>query len=151
MEKAEVTRVSQYSNLLMITTTIHHIYGAVIYNTPWRLHVLLLSIPVVVITVLLTRFLAKREHQDKKILFVIYWLIILVASIGLIGVFEGIYNHAIKDLLFYGGASNETLRQLFPPPKYQMPNDFWFEFTGILQALILMPLTVRFIQLTKNE
>ncbi|HKZ36313.1 MAG TPA: hypothetical protein VJ184_01590 [Chryseolinea sp.] len=96
MEKVEVTRVSQYSNLLMITTTIHHIYGSVIYNTPWRLHVLLLSIPVVVITVLLTRFLAKREHQDKKILFVIYWLIILVASIGLIGVFEGIYNHAIK-------------------------------------------------------
>jgi hypothetical protein len=31
---------------------------------------------------------------------------------------------------------------LFPPPKYEMPNDFFFEFTGVLQAVLVVPIGV---------
>jgi hypothetical protein len=149
MKKAEVTKVSLYSHVLMALTTIHHIYGAIIYNTPWRLHVLMISIPVIVVTALLNRLLAGQEYNRTSFLFLLYCAIILVPSIGLIGFFEGIYNHALKDLLYFAGASREKLLQLFPPPKYRMPDDFWFEFTGVLQAVVVIPLTIHFIRLTK--
>ena len=54
---------------------------------------------------------------------------------GLVGVFEGGYKHAIKLLLFFGGAAPETLHRLFPPPTYEMPSDVLFEVTGVLQFL----------------
>ena len=47
--------------------------------------------------------------------------------------FEGVYNHAIKLLLFFGGAAPETMHRLFPPPTYEMPSDVLFEVTGVLQ------------------
>jgi hypothetical protein len=47
--------------------------------------------------------------------------------------FEGGFNHAIKLLLFFGGAAPETMQRLFPPPTYEMPSDVLFEVTGVLQ------------------
>ncbi len=54
----------------------------------------------------------------------------------MIGFFEGGYNHLVKNILFFGGAHQATLHQLFPGPEYEMPNDLWFEVTGILQFFI---------------
>jgi len=137
-----VTKVSGYSVALMALTSIHHIYGALIYHTSWRLHVLLLSVPVMIVTVLLCRT-AQRKGELGSPFFWIFLVITLVPSIGLIGAYEGIYNHILKNLLFYGGAGAGTLRALFPPPKYEMPNDAWFEITGVLQGIIVIPLTIQ--------
>ncbi len=131
MNKIEVTKVSIYSHLLMLLTTVHHIYGAIIYNTPWRFHVVFKS-------------------NRKSFWFWVYWSIILIASIGFFGLFEGIYNHLLKDILFYSGVNREVLFQLFPPPKYEMPNDFLFEATGVLQAVLAILLIIHFIRLTKS-
>lgn len=137
METKNITRtVGLYSNLLMITTSVHHIYGAIIYNTPWRLHVLMLSLPVILATVLLGRM------TDRKFLFWIYWLIIFICSFALIGLFEGVYNHFAKDLLYFLGLNRDTFQVLFPPPTYEMPNDFLFELTGVAQAVLAVPLGV---------
>ena len=54
-------------------------------------------------------------------------------AVGLIGVFEGAYNHAMKLLLFFGGAAPATMHRLFPPPTYEMPSDVLVELTGVLQ------------------
>lgn len=52
-----------------------------------------------------------------------------------IGVFEGLYNHVIKNLLFFGGLPLDLHHRLFPPPTYEVPNDVIFEVTGILQVV----------------
>lgn len=54
------------------------------------------------------------------------------------------YNHALKNVFFFSGVRETLLNQLFPSPKYVMPNDFIFEFTGVMQAAIFAPTALRF-------
>ena len=51
------------------------------------------------------------------------------------GFFEGGYNHVLKDVLHFGGASPALMRRLFPPPRYELPDDAFFEVTGVLQVV----------------
>lgn len=64
-----------------------------------------------------------------------------VLAIGRMGAFsalvEGGYNHVVKNIVYFA-AGEETTWQLFQPPLYdeheiEMPNDIFFEVTGILQ------------------
>ena len=150
MLKNRLQKVNLYSQVLMVLTSVHHIYGAYAYNTPWRLHVLFLSIPIIIITTLLKNYLVNKEKLKKNIAIWVYWLIVLIASVVLIGSYEGIYNHLLKNLLFFSGLDNKTLTILFPPSTYEMPNNFFFEFTGVLQAIIAIILWVWFVRLTKS-
>src|SRR4030095_8285559 len=109
MKKSEVAKAGLYSNVLMVLTSIHHIYGAIIYNTTWRLHAIVLSILVLAITIVLGRWLAGRNFSNKNFFFWLYWVVILVASVLGIGAFEGVYNHLLKDVLFYSGVNPEVL------------------------------------------
>jgi hypothetical protein len=145
--KQEVTKVSRLSVALMVLTSIHHAYGAIIYKTPWRLHVLMISIPVIIFTIIFYYRFLKKGIRTRSVFFWVYLVLTLVASVALIGLFEGVYNHLLKNALFYTGASHQTLNYLFPAPTYEMPNDFWFELTGMLQGLVAIPLTVSFVRL----
>lgn len=142
MTQTQVSKMAQYSVSLMCLTSIHHIYGAIIYGTPWRLHILMLSIPVIVLTLLFRWLLLKKENKYSWALKGFCMFITLVASVGMIGVYEGLYNHALKNILFFGGASHEILQAMFPAPIYEMPNDLIFEFTGVMQGLIVVPMIV---------
>ncbi len=150
MMKQEVTTVSRLSVALMVLTSIHHAYGAIIYNTPWRLHILMISVPVIVFTIIFYYWFLKKGIRTKSLFFGIYLVLTLVASVALIGLFEGVYNHLSKNALFYTGVSHDTLVFLFPPPTYEMPNDFWFEFTGMMQGVVAIPLTVYFVRLVRS-
>jgi hypothetical protein len=147
MMKEEVARVSLYSNTMMIVTSVHHAYGAVVYDTPWRLHILMMSIPVIIFTVVVNQFLMKREYRWKKLSLWFFGAIILIFSCLSIGGFEGVYNHALKDILFFSGTDKTLLDKLFPPPAYVMPNDFLFEATGVMQAAIFVPLGIKLLEL----
>ncbi|MGO4838810.1 hypothetical protein AB4144_41840, partial [Rhizobiaceae sp. 2RAB30] len=37
----------------LVVTSVHHAYGAVIYGTPWRLHILHIAVPVAIAIALL--------------------------------------------------------------------------------------------------
>ncbi len=137
---------ANYSNALMLLTSIHHLYGAYLYDTPWRLHVLAFSIPVIVLN-----WYTIKRFQGNKIVFYVFLLTNFTISISLIGMVEGGYNHLVKNVLFYIGTSPDVMTRLFPPPTYVMPNDFIFEFTGILQALILIPLLYYFVRLIQSQ
>jgi uncharacterized membrane protein YeiB len=150
MMKQEVTTVSRLSVALMVLTSIHHAYGAILYNTPWRLHVLMISVPAIIFTVIFYYQFLKKGVRTRSLFFWAYLVLTLVASVVLIGLFEGVYNHLFKNALFYMGASHQTLVYLFPPPTYEMPNDFWFEFTGVLQGIVAIPLTLSFIRLIRD-
>lgn len=122
---------------IIILTVIHHVYGAVIYDTPWRYHVAAFVLPVLLVLVLTYGVYLRRPlttlGKASKWLFMILTLLV---PIGVIGLFEGGYNHLVKDILFFGGVPQTALDQLFPAPRYEMPNDLWFEVTGVLQFFI---------------
>lgn len=134
-------KVTLYSVILMGLTSVHHLYGAIAYHTSWRLHVLFFSIPVLVVTLLLHRF------ANRRWVFRLYWIITLLAAIILIGVFEGLYNHVLKNIFFFSGFSQSSMEKLYPPGAYEMPDNFFFELTGILQGIIAIPLIIYFTRL----
>jgi hypothetical protein len=123
----------------MVLTTLHHIYGAIIYETPFRLHIAFIAIPV--IAVLFLTYWVFHKYLTKWFGKLSFWMFLLTAllfPIGIIGIIEGGFNHLLKNILFFGGSSQAILEKLFPPPTYEMPNDFWFEFSGILQFFIAL-------------
>ena len=62
--------------------------------------------------------------------------VVLVVPVALIGLFEGAYNHALKDAVYFAGASSTLMNRLFPPPTYELPDDVFFEATGVMQAVL---------------
>ena len=138
------------SHALMLLTSFHHIYGAVVFRTPWRYHAVLVAVPVIVVTAVLGYRTLKKNNFRYSIFFWMNWAIILLFSIAAIGVFEGVYNHFLKDVLYFTGAGSRLLSTLFPPHLYEMPNDLIFEITGLAQAGIAVALIGKFYSLTKE-
>lgn len=125
------------SSAILVLTILHHYYGAVIYSTPWRAHVAFFAGPVLL--ALAAAWLINRSWPTRAIGKVSKWVFVVVAgtvSFGMFGLYEGGYNHLLKDVLYYGGVSSQTLLALFPPPSYEMPNDFFFELTGVAQFFV---------------
>ncbi len=115
-------------------TTVHHLYGAKIYSAPFRRHVASGMLPVLLVLVLAYEVHRRRPSTSLgRVSLRLFMALTLVVPVGVIGLFEGGYNHLVKNVLYFGGASRALLHRLYPPPTYEMPNDFWFEATGILQ------------------
>ncbi|WP_437640355.1 hypothetical protein [Sorangium sp. So ce854] len=121
---------------VMVLTTVHHVIGAVIYSTPWRLHIALLSVPT--IAVLLGALAVHRRCAPTtagRAAFVVLAAALVLVPIVWIGVFEGFYNHVVKDALYFLAPGSPVLLRLFPPPTYVMPDNALFEITGVLQVV----------------
>jgi hypothetical protein len=121
--------------MILLLTIIHHIYGGIIYNTPVRFHIAWFAIPVIAVMILLYAIQVRKKSSPalSKITFWIFISIIILIPFGTFGLVEGGYNHLLKNTLYFGGASEELILQFYSDPIFEMPNDFWFEFTGILQ------------------
>jgi hypothetical protein len=117
---------------VLLLTSVHHIYGAYIYRTPWRLHAVILA-AVAAAAIILLAWAARR---GSKLAFWGVAAIVLVVPIGLIGVFEGGYNHVLKVALYFAGADAGLMQRLFPAPAYELPNDLIFELTGVNQLVL---------------
>lgn len=118
----------------MVMTTVHHLYGAIIYHTPWRHHAAVVA--VVTVLVLAVSFRVHRSRASEragKIAFWIFGIVTLLIAVLGIGVFEGGYNHTLKNILYFTTRDMALMERLFPPPTYEMPNDAFFEITGVLQ------------------
>ncbi len=121
---------------LVILTSIHHVYGAIHYQTPWRLHTLHINIPAFALVAGLLLF-SLKEYEKKILLRRITIIVVTIVWLLWLGTYEGVYNHLTKDILYFSGTSVEIMQTLFPPPTYEMPNDLIFETTGILQIFPL--------------
>lgn len=141
-------RTTFFTALLLLLTAVHHVYGAIIYHTHWRLHVLFVAIPDMLLVYLLDRLL--RKYPDSNPLLVCYLLSVLLFPLLIIGLYEGAYNHLVKNIVFLVTGNNSFFRLLFPPPVYELPGDFWFEATGILQAFLFYPLLMSFSKMIKS-
>ena len=124
--------------MILLLTIIHHIYGGIIYNTPVRFHIAWFAIPVIAVMILLYALQVRKISSPaiSKISFWIFISIIILIPFGTFGLVEGGYNHLLKNILYFGGASEELILQFYSDPIFEMPNDFWFEFTGILQFFV---------------
>ncbi|HEU5239854.1 MAG TPA: hypothetical protein VFU37_22165 [Pyrinomonadaceae bacterium] len=122
---------------VLLLTTVHHVYGAFVYNTPWRNHVAIVSTLTAAVILASHYVLRRRTHSVAagRIAFWVFAAVTLAIPVVIIGLFEGGYNHVVKDALYFTGASPGLMRQLFPPPTYEMPNDALFEITGVLQLV----------------
>jgi hypothetical protein len=125
--------LAYYSIGTMILTLVHHLYGAIIYDDPFRLHVTIVAVPVTAILFGCYITYARTHNAAlKKAQWIVFLVLTCVFSIALIGMYEGGYNHVVKNLLYFAGVSTTTLDQLYPAI-YELPNDFIFEFSGVAQ------------------
>jgi hypothetical protein len=129
-------RVAWSALAVLLLTSVHHAYGAYIYDTPWRLHVVIVSVLAAVAIIGLSFALGKRSSNVAGgIAFWAFTLVTFVIPVVGIGLFEGGYNHAVKVAFYLAGASPALMHQLFPPSVYETPNDLFFEVTGMLQLV----------------
>jgi hypothetical protein len=146
--KQNIIRAAIGVSVAGLVSTAHHWYGAIVYDTPWRL-VVSLWIPGFVLFVLAMLYVYWK-HAGTTVGSIAFWAFFLSAVVFQIGftMFECVYSHVLKDVLYFGGAQQETLMRLFPPPAYHLPDNWIFEFTGLLQivGLIAAWLAYRVIQ-----
>jgi hypothetical protein len=113
---------------LLILTSVHHAFGAMIYGTPWRLHVMFAALPIALAIFLMVRTGNRLWVKTAAI-------VILVIPVMAIGIFEGGYNHLVKNAVYFI-AGEPAARSLFSASAYEMPNDAFFEITGVAQFLL---------------
>ncbi|MDH3545911.1 MAG: hypothetical protein OEN22_02365 [Gammaproteobacteria bacterium] len=111
----------------------HHWYGAVAYDTPWRLQVSywIAAAPLVVVGL----FYVYWKLVDRFAGRVALWLVFLTAVVLQTGftLFECVYSHVLKNILYFGGAPQTILAWLYPAPAYHLPDNWLFELLGLLQ------------------
>jgi uncharacterized membrane protein YjdF len=105
---------------VIVLTVIHHLYGATLYDAPFRQHVAFGILPVLLVLIL-AYWVHRRSPLTSlgRVSLSVFMAVTLIVPVGMIGLFEGGYNHLVKNLLYFGGASRATLDQLFPPPAYE--------------------------------
>jgi len=135
--RIEAAKRATFGSLgICAVTTVHHVYGAYIYRTPWRLHAVMISTLATALMAVCLRLL--RRNANNRIGAVVSWTFItvtfLVPFLGF-GLFEGFYNHALKIALYFAHTSPVLMARLFPPPTYEMPTDAFFELTGVMQVI----------------
>ena len=130
---------------VLLLTTVHHLYGAYVYGTPWRNHVAhVAGLGAAVLVGALLVFKRQGGTTVGRIALGIVMLGTLVLPVIGIGLFEGGYNHAAKLALYFAGSAPAVMQRFFPPPTYELPNDAFFEVTGVLQ-LVLGLITGRYL------
>lgn len=101
---------------MLLLTSVHHVYGAYAYRTPWRLHIVIVSALTAgaIASVLAMR---RRRPEDRlgAIAFGAFVTVTLAIPVGPIGTYEGMYNHGIKNILYFAGTPPDTMQRLFPP------------------------------------
>jgi hypothetical protein len=121
---------------LWLTTLIHHLYGAYVYGTLWRVIAPLIIFPVILfLTLLLFNNVIETQVYYKKVFFVFVVLLFWIIPIGFI---EGGYGHLLKNILYFINTSVELMHRLFPPEFgktkfFESPNNYFFEISGIVQ------------------
>jgi hypothetical protein len=137
LSETRLARRALASSVAVFTlTSIHHSYGAYVYDTPWRLHAVMVSGAVTLLMAGLLRLSefsgAPPRANATTYAFVVVGLLVMFVGFGM---FEGGYNHLVKDILYFSNVSPELMRQLYPAGRYELPNDSFFEITGVLQIL----------------
>jgi hypothetical protein len=139
-----VLRATVPALAVLVVTTVHHVYGAALFETPWRLHVAYVSVPIALLVVVCARLgRIARESRIRCTASVLYFLLTGFFAVALIGVYEGGFNHLLPNLQYILGY--EGLREGL----YEPPDNLLFQITGIAQFAIALLAGVRLWQLLR--
>ena len=118
-----------------LVSSIHHWYGAMAYDTPWRVAVVYwIAGSVLVVYSLLFVYWKNVDNIVGKLAMWIFLFSAVIFQAGFI-MFECVYSHVLKNMLYFGGLSQSILERLYPSPAYHLPDNLFFEFTGLLQLV----------------
>ena len=118
-----------------LVSSVHHWYGAIAYNTPWRVGVVYWIVGFVLIVYsLLYVYWKNIDNIVGQITIWIFLFGTVIFQAGFI-LFECVYSHVLKNIFYFGGISQSSLEHLYPAPAYHLPNNLFFEFTGLLQLI----------------
>ncbi|WP_420578193.1 hypothetical protein [Ekhidna sp.] len=129
------SRVALSILMVYLITSLHHVYGAWLYETPWRNHIAYQGFTWLILSYIILIIYWKWGKVWLK------WTFVIVAGfffVLAIGVYEGLYNHLLKNLLYFAGVGETILQSMYPPPKYELPNDLLFEVTGVLTFIVCL-------------
>ena len=134
LETLKTVRSFRYLIGLYSTTFVHHVYGGIIYDSIERI-VLALVFSVVFAA---TAWLRRLERASRWAAYA-YTGIVTVFWIGLIGIYEGGYNHALYVLLSVTGVSPQLAETLYPRPADGVaPDNAFFQATGVLTLVVAL-------------
>ena len=117
---------------VLVATTVHHVYGAWLFATPWRLHIVFISIPVA-IAILAAIPIARMGSAPLagQLASLVYIILDAGFVIGLIGFYEGGYNHLLPNIQYVLGVDHTLRADLYLPP-----DDLIFQLTGVAQFFL---------------
>lgn len=119
---------------VLVLTSVHHLYGAWRFNTPWRAHVVHIAAWAAAASgVALAAAWRGRGATAGRVGMGLFLLVAGLISVWL-GLYEGLYNHGIKNAAYWAGLPPAQFDRLFPAPTYERPSDWVFELSGILQT-----------------
>lgn len=118
-----------------LISSVHHWYGAVEYNTPWRISVSywIMGSILLVYSLLYVYWKNLGNIIGKSAI----WLFLFIAVIFQAGfiMFESVYSHVLKNILYFSDVPQSILEKLYPAPAYHLPDNLFFELTGLLQLV----------------
>ncbi len=108
--KSACIQAGLWSAAVLFVTSVHHLYGAIVYSTPWRHHV----VPPAILTTLFIAAMLFVFFRRSGTLAgnMAFWLAagsIFIVPVGFFGIFEGAYNHVLKDVLYFSGVTESVL------------------------------------------
>ena len=111
----------------------HHLYGAIAYDTMWRAGVSYWILAIVsVMCALLYLYWRCADRPSGKVALWLFSFGAIVFQSGF-AMFECVYSHVLKNILFFGGLSQDLLERIYPAPAYHLPDNLLFELSGLLQ------------------
>jgi hypothetical protein len=125
----------------------HFVYGARLYDDPSREHVV---VPAVVFLLLAAALGGLYLWRPGRLTLSLLAAEVGAVYVGLFGGYHGAFNHALKDALFFTGMAPERLAQIFDTPDFALPNDVFFELSGVatvFAALVVGHLVIRLVRL----
>lgn len=134
---------------VLILTSLHHLPGAAVHDTPWRAQVAMAVIPVLV--VLVFAFAMHRARPQFWLGRAARWLFIVVTltvCVGLVGLFEGGYNHVVRNVVHFARTDPRVRERLFPTSTYEAPSHVLFEVAGVLPLVVSLIAAYDTVQLT---
>jgi hypothetical protein len=118
----------------LVLTSVHHLYGARQFATPWRAHVAHIAAWAGLVIGLCLLVGRLRAHRTSGRIAMTAFLMLSVGICVLwLGLYEGGYNRCVKNLAQAAQLPEAVFNDLFPPSLYEAPGDWFFEVSGALQ------------------
>jgi hypothetical protein len=140
-------------------TGVHHAYGAFVYDTPWRLHILDVGIPIgALIAAALSLAWWRAGTAVGRVALWAGVATVIVFPVLLIGIYEGGFNHLAKNIAYLGwgldgvatlnavggnalveaivqfALGHDAYVEMAASDLLEPPGDSFFELTGVAQV-----------------